>query len=191
MSYIAAFDPGSRNFGYAIVDMKKLTVVENSMNRRTVNTLVHKIDKEQKQKYVDFLLELKARGCEALIAERFQTRGNGGPLIEQISFMLGVASMIFPRYRLVIASQWKTAYKRNGFDIESFYEELKPIETHQIDASLIGLWIACRTKGVPLLTRNKLKLTIKRSSIIAEKIRRIKKHKKANKKTVNTGSTKC
>jgi hypothetical protein len=98
----------------------------------------------------------RKHGCTHLIAERFQARGSlSGISIEVVSFMLGLAEASFANNtRFVIASQWKTAYNRSGLDLKALYKELwqKPhrITPHQIDAALIGMWIACKLRKVKL-----------------------------------------
>ena len=153
---IAAFDPGSKNFGVSIVDPHTLKIKAHWLNPYTVQTLGD--DKRpQIAGYKKFLRDMKRKHkCTHLIAERFQARGSlSGISIEVVSFMLGLAEANFAgNTRFVIASQWKTAYNRSGLDLKALYKELwqKPyrITPHQIDASLIGMWIACKLRKVKL-----------------------------------------
>ena len=154
---IAAFDPGSKNFGVAIVDPESLKIVAHWLNPYTVRTLGD--DKaSQIAEYKKFLKSMRTRHkCTHLIAERFQARGSlSGISIEVVSFMLGLAEHQFPnKSKFVIASQWKTAYNRSGdFNLKDLYRDLwqKPnrITPHQIDASLIGMWVACKMRRVKL-----------------------------------------
>lgn len=153
---LAAFDPGSKNFGVAVVDPATLKILAHWLNPYTVQTLGE--DKRpQIAGYKKFLRDMKRKhNCTHLIAERFQARGSlSGISIEVVSFMLGLAESSFPNStRFVIASQWKTAYNRSGLDLRALYKELwqKPyrITPHQIDASLIGMWVACKLRKVKL-----------------------------------------
>ena len=153
---LAAFDPGSKNFGVAVVDPTTLKIVAHWLNPYTVQTLGD--DKRvQIAAYKKFLRVMKRKhGCTHLIAERFQSRGSlSGISIEVVSFMLGLAEASFPNStRFVIASQWKTAYNRSGLDLKALYKELwqKPhrITAHQIDAALIGMWVSCKLRKVKL-----------------------------------------
>lgn len=153
---IAAFDPGVKNFGVAVVNPQTLKVVRHWLNPYTVTTLGAD-KKPQILAYKKFLQDMReVHGCTHIIAERFQSRGSlFGISIEAVSFMLGLAEASFPdQTRLVIASQWKTAYNRSGLDLKALYKELwqKPfrITPHQIDASLIGMWVACRMRHIKL-----------------------------------------
>lgn len=154
---IAAFDPGSKNFGVAIVDPETLKILAHWLNPYTVRTLGD--DKSlQIAEYKKFLRTMRSKHkCTHLIAERFQARGSlSGISIEVVSFMLGLAEHQFSgKSRFVIASQWKTAYNRAGsVMLKDLYKDLwqKPhrITPHQIDASLIGMWVACKVRKVKL-----------------------------------------
>lgn len=140
---ILAFDPGSRNMGIALVAKKgkNLGVIANSVMTNPVNDLT--MVNAPKQKFIDevgrWVDEYKPQG---IIAERFQTRGLGGPLIEQVSFMLGLLAGHFGLpIKLITASTWKNKFQRR-FDIdlkEDVYKEIK-IQPHQLDACLIGCY---------------------------------------------------
>jgi hypothetical protein len=168
---IAAFDPGVKNFGVAVVDPHTLKIIAHWLNPHTVQTLGD--DKRiQITGYKKFLRDMKRKhGCTHMIAERFQVRGSlHGISTEAVSFMLGIAETNFPnKTRFVIASQWKTAYNRNGLDLKALYKELwqKPyrITPHQIDASLIGMWIACRLRKVKLPGVHIIRAQIKQAHI--------------------------
>jgi hypothetical protein len=153
---IAAFDPGSKNFGVAILNPETLKIVSHWMNPYTVRTLGDG-KSDQVNDYKKFLRTMRTKhGCTHVIAERFQARGSlSGISIEVVSFMLGLAEHQFPnKARFVIASQWKTAYNRNGLDLKALYKDLwqKPnrITPHQIDACLIGMWVCCKIRHVKL-----------------------------------------
>ena len=163
---IAAFDPGVKNFGVAVIDPKTLKVLKHWLNPYTVTTLGAD-KKPQILAYKQFLHDMEhVHGCSHIIAERFQSRGSlFGISIEAVSFMLGLAEASFPnKTRLVIASQWKTAYNRSGLDLKALYKELwqKPhrVTPHQIDASLIGMWLACKMRHVKLPNERIIKVLI-------------------------------
>lgn len=163
---LASFDPGTKNFGVAIIDPSRLKVLKHWLNPHTVKTLGEE-KRSQIRDFRKFLNVLKRKhGCTHMIAERFQARGSlNGISIEAVSFMLGLAEASFSnRSRLVIASQWKTAYNRTGLDLKALYKELwqKPhrITPHQIDACLIGLWVICKLRHVKLPSERIIKSQI-------------------------------
>lgn len=153
---VLAMDPGSRNFGIALVGLegKKVKCYANSVLMRPVNDLVRFGDAVR-----PFLGEINGwMGFEpnGLIAERFQTRGNGGPLIEQVSCMLGLIAGYWPRtpIKLTIASAWKNSMHRRfadqfrgtdycnekgEFDLRAVYKQIA-VQPHQLDAALIGVY---------------------------------------------------
>lgn len=181
MSLIAAFDPGFRNFGYAVIDPLRMKVIRNGMNEKTM-TLLTTGKTAEVMEFKKFIRGLLNEGCKSLVAERFQSRGLMGLSVELVSFMLGIADGMFPLSRYIIASQWKTAYGRVGIDLKELYRDLRPITPHQIDASLIGLWMACKLRSLPLPTLSYLTKQITESAILPEKkVRKTKKPKAAKK----------
>lgn len=178
---IAALDPGSVNHGYAVIDPVKMTVVRNGMMLHPVTMLTKGYD-EQITGYRKFLRGLKREGCVILVAERFQSRGLKGLSVELVSFMLALGHTEFPgRTRLIVASQWKNAYGRDGVDLKLMYLRLRPITPHQIDASLIGIWLACRMRSLALPKEAVLHKLIKSSAVVSAKIKRPPSKKAAKK----------
>ena len=151
---ILGADPGVANYGYCILRIG----VENSCIRslkveqfgKLNTTLRSMVKAEFSQQMLEYRLRIKELMQEfstaAFIAERFQTRGNGGPTIELISAMLGATSVDVQdsggKVRLIIASQWKTAFKRNCGDLQVVYDRAKEekISPHEVDAFLISVY---------------------------------------------------
>lgn len=139
---ILAMDPGSRNFGIALVGLEngKPRVYMNSVMMRPLNDLVA-FARTRK----NFLIEIAGWmrfSPNGVVAERFQTRGNGGPLIEQVSAMLGLIGGRYPDLpiKLIIASSWKQSMQRRfGIDLKEVYPNME-VQPHQLDASLIGIY---------------------------------------------------
>ena len=140
---ILAVDPGSRNFGISCVGLKgnKPEVLASACLMLPVNTLV---DFTQARR--NFLHEIgkwvRVFKPKAIIGERFQTRGNGGPLIEFVSVMLGMLAGKYEKLpiRLITASTWKNKFNRRfGVDLKELYPTLS-ITPHAFDASLIGVY---------------------------------------------------
>ena len=156
-NYILAQDPGSVIHGLAVVDPVSMRILAHGLNPHTI-TMMKKGVHEQVVAYQNLLEALKGTGCEYAVAERFQTRGIKGLSSEVVSGMLFVTMLTFPgKTRFLIASQWKQAYTRAGLDLDAFYVEMRPITPHQIDASLMGLFMACKIRRVPLLGKGVLR----------------------------------
>lgn len=140
---ILACDPGTRNFGIACIGVVngKIDVVANSLltNPITVLTEGHLA---QRARYVAELRRwISIYKPDAFIAERFQTRGNGGPTIELVSTMNALLTAIKKKpFKYVVASQWKNAFNRRFDDqLKAMYEDCLTTP-HQLDASLIGCY---------------------------------------------------
>lgn len=139
---LVASDPGSKNYGIALVGVKgkAVKVYANAMMMRPVNDLVN--FNSISQEFVEELDRWVAAKPQGFVAERFQIRGvSMGPLIEQVSAMLG---LIKGRYqlpvKLTIASAWKNRVQRRfDIDLKEVYETTRALP-HQLDATLIGIF---------------------------------------------------
>lgn len=86
------------------------------------------------------------------VAERFQTRGNGGATIEIISMMNGMLAykcfLHKVKARFIIASQWKNAINK-FIDLEDIYAFAKPLglTPHECDSCGMLLYEASQ-KGL-------------------------------------------
>ena len=139
---VMSFDPGSRNMGIACVGMKdnRLGVLANSVMTNPINDLVN-FNAIRPAFFEEVDRWFAAYKPQAIIAERFQTRGLGGPLIEMVSVMLG---MLAGRYNVpvlfITAATWKNDYQRRyNIDLKETYKEIL-IQPHQLDACLIGCY---------------------------------------------------
>lgn len=150
---VLGMDPGSRNFGISLVGTKngKVRVYANSVLMRPVNNLVDFISSTDA-----FLEELAGwinlKRPNGIVAERFQTRGNGGPLIEQVSSMLGLVRGTYPDIpiKLTIASAWKNRFNRRwDVDLKEIYPTTT-VQPHQLDATLIAIFGLESGMGVEL-----------------------------------------
>jgi hypothetical protein len=141
--FVLGMDPGSRNFGIALVGIHKgkVKVFANSVLMSPVDTLVE--FGEAKRKFLEEINTwMGLVPIDGMIAERFQTRGNGGPLIELVSVMLGLLAGTYPNVpiKLTIASAWKNKFnKRFDTDLKETYPDVA-VQPHQLDASLIGIF---------------------------------------------------
>jgi len=129
---VLAFDPGSRNMG--------VEIIANSIMTHPINDLV-RFGELRPLFFAEVDLWIAKYRPRAIVAERFQTRGLMGPLIEQVSIMLG---LLAGRYNLPIkfitAATWKNKYQdRYRCDLKVIYKEVC-VEAHPFDACLIGAY---------------------------------------------------
>jgi Holliday junction resolvasome RuvABC endonuclease subunit len=155
-------DPGTANYGYCILSASivegtkptDLRILQFGKINTTIKSMVGRI-KPVVEGYSS-ILEYIMRKHEPVgfIAERFQTRGIGGPTIEIVSFMLGITAYKFiaedKPVKLIIASQWKVAFNKKAGDLVAFYEEVKSlgISPHEVDAFCIGVYGLCLYSGI-------------------------------------------
>lgn len=139
---ILGADPGSKNFGIALVGLVKgrVKIYANSVLMYPIDDL--KIFNQKSSEFLDEIDMWLKFNPDGIVAERFQTRGNGGPLIEQVSSMLGLLKGAYfdTPIKLTIASAWKNRVQRRfGIDLKELYPEIG-VQPHQLDAALIGVF---------------------------------------------------
>lgn len=155
---ILCLDPGTTNFGLSII-----TVSAGKIHIEGTKRVAERVKdmKQPEPKYRAFKKELKALGeFDLVVAERFQARGNKGPTIEAISFMLAALVELYPGKTVFLtASTWKNRANR-AFDLKAYYEDLKeeqravrPVSArktvHELDSVLLGLYAWYRKHDVP------------------------------------------
>lgn len=139
---VLSCDPGSANFGIALVGLtreSKIKVYANAVLMTPLNDLVR--FNHRSEEFLNEIDSWLAYSPGAIIAERFQSRGLQGPTIELVSSMLG---LMRGRYqlpmKLTIASTWKNRFQqRFDIDLKDIYAEAD-VQPHQIDAALIGIF---------------------------------------------------
>ena len=153
---LLACDPGTANFGYAIVEAQiedglcpsQFKVLQYGKLNCTIRQLTGKMS-DNIGMYVATIKFLMSKYPElnGAIMERFQTRGIGGPTIELVSLMIGVTSTFFYEKDLpvkaIIASQWKQACTRSDIILDDMYAKYKDsvkATPHEVDAVMIGLY---------------------------------------------------
>lgn len=152
---IFAHDPGSKNYGYAIIEGKKngqrvdIRVLENGLCPCPMNNLKdHKIRQKQRDLYLDWVYSsVKKWQVQGMFAERYMTRGIKGPTIESVNMMLGLLQSLCMPDRYIPAAVWKNAVRRQGIDLGLEYK-LCRTAPHQLDASLIGVWAIHQAFGL-------------------------------------------
>lgn len=144
---ILACDPGTKNFGISCVGVKdgKVDVIANAVLTNPMYELTANVMRQRDLFSAEVRQWFKLYSPNLVIAERFQTRGNGGPTIETVSLMLGLLGAFRKvPYKYVVASQWKNAFNKRW--AEGNKEFLKGLYAdclttpHQLDASLIGVY---------------------------------------------------
>ncbi len=158
------YDGGSANHGIAIVDLDALVPLMFSKMPRPVDDLTDRNYQRLLDCYADQTdLLIRRYGVRFLMAERFQTRGFGGDLIEKVSLMNGVAHEIARGHgcyvRLTPASHWKRDWNKAHpkWTLKEIKADAKAgtpkipsplydfalqagIEPHELDASLMVVW---------------------------------------------------
>lgn len=138
--YLLALDPGSVNFGYAILRFARkqihvercgmLTKLVKALNGEDVVHPALTAHQKQLKTLVDSV------GCFHIAAERYTTRVRG-TTCEAVNQELGVAGLLLP-ITLYMSAQWKNHYNKQ-FDIKAYYKECK-VPPHVVDATLIGCY---------------------------------------------------
>lgn len=155
---ILACDPGTRNFGIACVGVNgdKVDVIANALLEFPITEFTSGFLGQRRAFSQELRRWFKLYDPDVVIAERFQTRGNGGPTIELVSAMNALLGVIDARLpvKYIPASQWKVAFNRRWGDAElkSMYADCLTTP-HPLDASLIGVY------GLEYALRRELKYT--------------------------------
>lgn len=141
---IFAHDPGSTNYGMAIVEADqngKVRIVANSLCANPVHDLTQ--FNEQRKSYIEEIDQwVKLYSPNGLVAERFVSRGLNGSLGEYVSVMIGFAAQKYEHMPFLapMAATWKVPLqKRFGFDLKELYKECGTTP-HQLDACFIGIY---------------------------------------------------
>jgi hypothetical protein len=144
LSRIFSHDPGSTNYGMAIVEANQdgtVRIVANSLCMEPVNDLT--LFNEQRKSYIAEIDRwVKLYHPDGLVAERFLSRGLQGSLGEYVSCMIGFTAQKYDHmpFFAPMAATWKVPLqKRFGFDLKELYKECGTTP-HQLDACFIGIY---------------------------------------------------
>jgi Holliday junction resolvasome RuvABC endonuclease subunit len=153
---IFAHDPGTRNYGYSIVEGEavdktriRFRVLENGLCPHTIITLKdHKQRRREKNDYMEWVAEkIEEYQPYAMIAERYMTRGISGPTIESVNMMLGILQSFNKRDKYIPAATWKNAVTRSGIELREWYKFCR-VAPHPLDATLIGIYDLNQRAGI-------------------------------------------
>lgn len=148
---ILSTDPGTRNFGIACIGVKnnKIDVIASSILTNPISILTSGHSAQRDLYIAELMRWINLYSPDAYIAERFQTRGNGGPTIELVSTMNALLPTMVPKpYKYIVASQWKNDFNKRWVDsdYDDYDTPLKALydrcltAPHQLDGSLIGVY---------------------------------------------------
>ena len=144
---ILSFDPGSVNMGISIVEIvDRPRVLCSAVLENPVSDITNLSNQR-----ILFVSEVQAWikrfKPQAIIAERFQSRGLRGTTIECVSMMLGMLSMMNLPFTFITASTWKNQYQRRfAVDLREVYKEIAVVP-HILDSALIGCFGLERLNG--------------------------------------------
>lgn len=141
---VFSMDPGSTNYGMAVVEATPeggVRIVANSLCTNPVYDLTQ--FNEQRKTYIaeiDQWVKLYEPNC--LVAERFLSRGLQGSLGEYVSCMIGFTAQEYDHLPFLapMAATWKVPLQRRfEFDLKELYKQCGTTP-HQLDACFIGIY---------------------------------------------------
>ena len=158
---IFSADPGTKNFAFAITEH---VMVNGKMRSKIIGTGM--LNKALTKLNGDIVKDIKAFERELVAIrnkykpdlaafERFQSRGLKGTTIECINMMLTIMVQVFSKQspKLLLASTWKNRVNKR-VDLKAAYKDYglsrkrSPKTPHELDATLIGFYIATRYHGM-------------------------------------------
>lgn len=158
MITVLANDPGTKNYGFAVMSLKKegskikYRLHKTGKLSNTADIKNKSIQKELGTYLKELKGHIKGHKITHIIAERYMTRGIKGPLVESVNMMLGGMSVTFKQpIQLVPAAIWKNRANK-FFDLKAFYKEVR-LEAHEIDATFMSFYTAEKLWGVDILDR--------------------------------------
>lgn len=151
---IFSHDPGSTNYGMAIVEAtkdRKVRIVANSLCSNPVYDLTK--FNEQRKAYISEIDQwAQLYKPNGLAAERFLSRGLQGSLGEYVSCMIGFTAQKYENLSFFapMAATWKVPLQRRfEFDLKELYKQCGTTP-HQLDACFIGIYALEKGLGVEL-----------------------------------------
>jgi hypothetical protein len=148
-------DPGTKNFAasFHVVENGKIRLLATGMLRNTITDLTKDVEQSSSLFIgeIDSLFE-KYGTPDATCFERFQSRGNGGTLIECVNIMLG---LLISRCRglqpkIITAATWKNRLNAEldiiGQSLNDLYADnslgkaASRKTMHELDSAFIGVY---------------------------------------------------
>jgi hypothetical protein len=141
---VFSMDPGSTNYGMAVVEEDNeggVRILANSLCSNPVHDLT--MFNEQRKAYIEEIDQwVQLYKPNGLVAERFLSRGLQGSLGEYVSCMIGFTAQKYDHLSFLapMAATWKVPLqKRFGFDLKELYKQCGTTP-HQLDACFIGIY---------------------------------------------------
>lgn len=155
---ILSMDPGTTNYAWSVMRVGiikgkfRIKLIASGILQNPIREPLKVM--EQAEAYEEEILSIEDTygPFDAIIMERFQTRGLKGKTIESIGFMIGRMTACFD-LTLYTAATWKNAFNRVN-DLKDLYEDLKDQEQptkksrrftiHELDCTLMGIYHGCK-----------------------------------------------
>lgn len=135
---ILGLDPGTKNYGYALVNHKNNICIDAGMISTSLKE-IKSLAPEEVKTYVNTMTPL-IKKADSVVMERFQGRGLRGSLGETVSIMIGINVLICliekKPIHLTTAASWKNKVKReSATSLENLYKDCPT--HHMLDAALM------------------------------------------------------
>lgn len=139
-----SLDPGSTSMGIAVAGMNegKIVIPANAVMHNPIKGLTKDLINKKHLFLSEIEMWVQTYKVETIVVERFQSRGLMGNTGEEVSMMIGILlhQYDYLNLELIIASTWKTRWKRNfKLDLKDLYK-ICSATPHQVDAVLMGLF---------------------------------------------------
>lgn len=149
MAVILALDPGTKNYGYALIKVTGSRV--SLLKAGQIFTTLYAPNKDARRQFNSHSTAIrqliKFHGVTHVIAERYMSRRMGGTTIESVNMMLGAIAEICLElsiyFKFIPASQWKNEVNREHPEyLLGEYLLGKPLKItpHTVDAVMIGVY---------------------------------------------------
>lgn len=141
---VLAIDPGSANMAISVVaanDEKQVKIVANSLLKCPIYDLTH--FNAQRSAFLSEIGQwVDLFQPNAVVIERFVSRGLHGSLGEYVSSMIGLIGGRYTNLPLLplMAASWKNAFnRRHPIELDELYPQCRTTP-HQLDSCLIGIY---------------------------------------------------
>lgn len=144
---VISLDPGSRNMGISATQInlktRRVAILANAVMTNPMHDLTKEFLEPQRDAFLrELAMWVDLFDPNAIVAERFQSRGLMGNLVESVNLMLGMILGVYAdrSVRFITAATWKNRFQRaKSVDLAKLYK-VCGAQPHQLDATLIGLW---------------------------------------------------
>lgn len=141
---VLALDPGSKNMAISVVaanEHRKIKIIANSLLKYPIYDLT-KFNAQRKEFLEEIGQWMNLFQPNAVVIERFVSRGLHGSLGEYVSSMIGLIGGRYTDLPLLplMAASWKNAFhRRHPVELDDLYRDCRTTP-HQLDSSFIGIY---------------------------------------------------